>query len=1118
MVKVAKKLFTMSVVAMTILWSVGVAAFIPTAVNAVDCPELEAGDLFKVPGNSAVYLLNADMERMYFPNAEVYKTWYADYSGVVEIPTTCVDAYPAPSVAPYGVNYRPGSRLVKVQISNSVYAVTPNNTKVKIGSEEVAKALYGDKWASIVRDIADVYWPNLVNTGSEITTAALHDGMLVKSGDNVYNVEDGKLYEVDGDLGVAKGDVRTVSESLVSDLEMASETVTAASLVENPAQTTAGHGTGDSTAPETGVFSVSLSANTPSSTSVPKNGSRIPFTTVNLKAGSQSATVNTLTIKRSGLSINTDITKVWAERNGVRVSSQQSVNSSDEAIITFSPVLTIPAGQTITLDIVASLNSTYATGNMSLGVVDGSSVVVGNLMSFVDYTVALVDLTGGAATATPKVGDTATQLAAFDFSPNKDVTFKSIVLKNTATEDMSKVLENVYLEKNGNVVSESVTIDGRYMTITLKDGGLFVEKNDSVTFRVKGDVIAKEGTTNPGLTFVIAKAEDVSATEKATGFGVSFSDSFAFALNSVNITAGSVSITKKATSPSDTEVIKGAKSVLALVANVKADEAISAEGLVLEATGSGIASSSFENVKVTLNGYSLGTVTPAATMNFDSSFTLKKGDNELKVFVDVATDAGSGKSIKFNIDQTTVLNGMSPEYVQSGNTVTETDINGSPAGATLTVQGATLTLAKNDGYTDSREIVRGSTQNMLARFNVKAMYDNVKITSIELTPLTPAKAINTGAVSNVGVFVDGTQLGSFRAYSSATFSSLNYTLNKDTTKPFEVRADFDSTSTGTVKFNLKFNFEDSRGKSGDETAVSSLTTVIENGTVVVVADASTPESGIILAKADVENTVAAFKLSAVKDSANFTELVFKNGNPVTSTADDRINTYKLYKGTTLLGEANPINGVTTFKLSDKLIVKANSSEVITLKAVLNPIEDRNNTAKTVKAYLTDYKYKGSSGAEVPVSGQTYSGNTMEIRKTMPLFAAVTPDASELLKFTVTADSNEDVVLTKIKFDVTGSGAASTTEYKLYDGSTQVSSTIATPDFSGINVTVGKGLTKTFTLKANTSNVAKDLKVLVTLDKATPGDITWEEVFVDGGNVSTNGAYLKVLPISYEKTY
>ena len=72
----------MSVVTMTILWSVGIAALIPATVLAVDCPELEAGDLFKVPGNSAVYLLNADMERMYFPSSEVFHTWYEDFSGV----------------------------------------------------------------------------------------------------------------------------------------------------------------------------------------------------------------------------------------------------------------------------------------------------------------------------------------------------------------------------------------------------------------------------------------------------------------------------------------------------------------------------------------------------------------------------------------------------------------------------------------------------------------------------------------------------------------------------------------------------------------------------------------------------------------------------------------------------------------------------------------------------------------------------------------------------------------------------------------------------------------------------------------------------------------------------
>ena len=178
--KMGKKLFTVSVVVLTIMWSMGIAAFLPAVVVAVDCPTLEAGDLFRVADNTAVYLLNADMERMYFPNSELYHTWYEDFSGVQTIPNTCVDAYPAPSKAPYGVNYRAGSRLVKVTISPSVYVVAPGNTKIKVASEIVAKDLYGTNWSKLVRDVADVYWPNYATTGAEITASVLHNGMLVK--------------------------------------------------------------------------------------------------------------------------------------------------------------------------------------------------------------------------------------------------------------------------------------------------------------------------------------------------------------------------------------------------------------------------------------------------------------------------------------------------------------------------------------------------------------------------------------------------------------------------------------------------------------------------------------------------------------------------------------------------------------------------------------------------------------------------------------------------------------------------------------------------------------------------------------------------------------------------
>ena len=244
-IRLGKKTFTWSVVVLTIVWSMGVAALVPTVVNAATCPSLEAGDLFKVPGNSAVYLLNANMERLYFPHSSVYQTWYTDFSGVVEIPTTCVDAYPAPSSAPFGVNYRPGSKLVKVQISPSVYVVESGNKKSKVGSEAVAAALYGSDWAKKVVDIADVFWPNYTSTSAELTEAVPHNGMLVKvTGGTTYLVKDGKRVAVEG---TPRGDVQTVSQAVLDTVSLDTGSVTSASLYADPTQGAGGVGTGTGT-------------------------------------------------------------------------------------------------------------------------------------------------------------------------------------------------------------------------------------------------------------------------------------------------------------------------------------------------------------------------------------------------------------------------------------------------------------------------------------------------------------------------------------------------------------------------------------------------------------------------------------------------------------------------------------------------------------------------------------------------------------------------------------------------------------------------------------------------------------------------------------------------------
>jgi hypothetical protein len=194
-----------------------------------DCPTLETGDIFKVEGHSAVYMLDDNLNRLYFPHADVFKSWFNDYSEVVEISETCVDAYPAPLDPPFGVNYRPGSRLVKVKISPSVYAIEPGNKLRKIDSEAVARQLYGDNWASLVRDISDAFWPNFKNRGQALKEGKPHDGMFLSTPrlDGVYLVENGVLKKIEDTSTINEEDVRVVNWGVFAKLRLKSGIVKA---------------------------------------------------------------------------------------------------------------------------------------------------------------------------------------------------------------------------------------------------------------------------------------------------------------------------------------------------------------------------------------------------------------------------------------------------------------------------------------------------------------------------------------------------------------------------------------------------------------------------------------------------------------------------------------------------------------------------------------------------------------------------------------------------------------------------------------------------------------------------------------------------------------------------
>jgi len=1036
--KKLRKFFIVSVMVLSVIAMSGLVA--PSATNAA----ASTGDLIKMTGNTSVYYLAADGKRYVFPNSTTYFSWYPDFSGVITIPATELQSYPLGG----NVTMRPGTKLVKITTNPDVYAVEPNGVLRKIQTEAQATALYGTNWNKRVVDVPDAFFTNYT-TGAALATGATPIGSLVKAaGSATVYYYDGTNYR-----SIATESAFNANRFVWGNVLTVTGTLTAGGTAISTAELVNVSQSGSAVVITGSGLMVSLSASTPAAASVPQNGARVPMAKVNLTAANDGAvSVNSITVKRIGLSSYSNIDKVWAENDGVIVASKKSMNSNDESILTFSPALVVNAGQTVSLDFIASLTGSSA-GNIGLSIaaasavsatsasISGSFPVNSNLMSPTSYNVVNLAITEPTtSTTTVKVGDEGVELGKFTLSFNstaKDVSLKSIMLKNNGVEDLSTSAMNLYLENAGNKVSVSTVVSGRFVTFYFPTAGLDLLKDDSSKiFYIKGDIIAKENTAANSFVFTLNKSTDLVAYEKATGFGVNVYDNTsgstaadAYAVSVVTIDAGAVSVSKKSTSPSDTTIIKGSDNLM-LLANVRADEAITADGLNIKYTGVTLASTTdqFENVRVYLNGVLLDSFDPTAatssatiTETIDSTLSLVKGDNEIKVWAKAKTTATDG-ALKFILDSS-IFTSQNPEYIVSGNSVSGS-ISGSATGGVFSVSGAVLTTVRNDGYSVNKVIVQGNSDVSLGKFTLKATNDDIKVTSVALG--TNASSTDAANINDMKLYVDGTQVGSTVNFGStgATFSSLNFTIAKDSTKAIELKGSFDSSATGGFQTQMTVNALDSRGTSittGNK-ATTTIFALSSAGTLNVELAGDTPADAILASKA-AEQEIAQFKFTAVNDSADLTEINVVNYASTSdyTLADARIAAIKLYDGTTLIDQFVPVNGTGKFTITNgKVLIAANNSKTLSVKVALNNIDnDADATNKDIRVRFTTVKSKSSAGSE-STTAANLSANLFRVRKTVPTVALValpalllTAGDNVVSKFTVTADSNADVTLRKI---------------------------------------------------------------------------------------------------------
>ncbi|MBP9748797.1 fibronectin type III domain-containing protein [Patescibacteria group bacterium] len=131
------------------------------------CGVSPAGTLVKTMDATAVYFIASDCKRHAFPNANIYASWYADFSQVTTISGTQMASFPLGA----NVTYRPGVRMVKFQSLAKVYALGPKGELRWISSESVATALYGVDWNKKIDDLSDAFFVNY-HYGADILNAS----------------------------------------------------------------------------------------------------------------------------------------------------------------------------------------------------------------------------------------------------------------------------------------------------------------------------------------------------------------------------------------------------------------------------------------------------------------------------------------------------------------------------------------------------------------------------------------------------------------------------------------------------------------------------------------------------------------------------------------------------------------------------------------------------------------------------------------------------------------------------------------------------------------------------------------------------------------------------------
>lgn len=824
--------------------------------------------------------------------------------------------------------------------------------------------------------------------------------------------------------------------------------------------------------PAGSTMAVSLSATSPASAAVVAGQAIANLAEYNFVNSSDvAAVVTNVTLNRTGVSDDTTLSNVYLFDGASRVTDAATVSSGKITFNAGSGLFTIPARTAKTISVKADIKA--STNGQIVGVsLTGVSANVPVAATFpingATFTVAQGTMAGlSFNTTTSPAADNASLDPQNDFvmwENTASVTTRDIYLKTLSLKMIGSVaasdLGNFRLFVDGIMVATLSSVDANnYLTFNLSGSPVKLATGNRV-IKVLGDVI---GGSNKTFSFHLRQVSDVNAIDSqlnqpvlATANSTTFSDR---TTGTQTIGVGSLTITKKADSPSGNITLGASNAVLGRFELKAAGEPVKIENLRIGAVVTNNATTtSLRNGSLYLDGVQVGSTQTIATttgttqyteFSLGSSVIVTPGTTKiLEVKADIydndGTDSlysGAGITIRILAGSSNVLRMNALSYTT--NALTD--------GNALTVSVGAMSLSKYASYGNQTTVVPQNNGYKIGSFVLTSSNGSEAINLNTLAVGIRANATTDGLVADMSnIYVKyGSNLSLVTPTKTTVSATSTWTINTSLaageSMPIEIWSNLGSNmkAASTTVTYVKIDGQtvgSSQSKSAE--ALGQIITVQAGD----ISAASVNDTSVATRLVVGGNTVkvASYRITSLYDSYTIKNVAVKTTE--TTNAPAAISAVVFKNNGVQLGNQITVDSVSGIATSSdiSLSVPANdpNGKVIDVYAVLNSVgPGAATTTANVALSLEGFKYETSGGTPGEYATDKTS-NAVYVVKSIPTLANMLSEGTltsgtskTIASFKVTADAAGQVNWKKIQFSVNKTAAVTigaTSTMKLYD--------------------------------------------------------------------------------------